>query len=460
MLFMMDGRVQRRVAQSLLGLLWPALVGVGLVLIGCSKQQTLQALFHKSTPHQAYARQLHQAALDRRPAGRAWLAAADQALRDSLVVTLPFTETGYFRPERPGAASYRYAVRAGEQVHVSLALGTGAAQVFLDAFEVAPSRGPVPLASADTLVLDFRYRAEADGQHLLRVQPELLAAGRYTLRVAREPSLSVFPVQGRTDAAVGSFWGAARDAGARKHEGIDIFASRGTPAVAATAGYITRTGETPIGGRVVWLADVEHGNHIYYAHLDKQLVTPGQHVQAGDTLGLVGNTGNARTTVPHLHFGIYRSGQGAVDPYPFVRHPAAAPALPGGPDCRGEFVRVRAAALLWPRPEADKAASSSATVRLPKQLPLLVIGQQGRALRVQMPSGLTGYVAAQAVIDAAGTPVRRLVLPVATELRSRPAAAAPAGGVLAAATPVLVLGQADGFSLLRGPAGETGWAVI
>lgn len=39
----------------------------------------------------------------------------------------------------------------------------------------------------------------------------------------------------------------------------------------------------------------------------------------GDTLGLVGNTGNAKTTAPHLHFGIYKSGQGAINPLPFVK---------------------------------------------------------------------------------------------------------------------------------------------
>ncbi|WP_310396046.1 M23 family metallopeptidase [Hymenobacter sp.] len=430
-------------------------------LSGCSKQQTLQALFQKSTPHQAYARQLQQAGLGRRPGGRAWLAAADQALRDSLVVALPFAETGYFRPERPAAASYRYAVRAGEQVHVSLALASGAgARVFLDAFEVAPGRVPAPLASADTLVLDFRYQAEADGQHLLRLQPELLAAGRYTLRVGREPSLGVFPVQGRADAAVGSFWGAARDAGARQHEGIDIFAPRGTPVLAAAAGYVTRTGETPLGGRVVWLAAAEHGNHLYYAHLDKQLVTPGQQVRAGDTLGLVGNTGNARTTVPHLHFGIYRRSQGALDPFPFVRRAAAETSPPPTPERRGEFVRLRSAAALGPTPVAEKDARARAAALLPKQLPLLVVGQHGAALRVQTPDGHEGYVAARAVVGAAGAPLRRLRLPAAVELLTRPASAAPAGAALAPRTSVVVLGQADDYSLVRGPGGEMGWAIL
>ncbi|MFD2720244.1 peptidoglycan DD-metalloendopeptidase family protein [Hymenobacter monticola] len=431
-----------------------------LALGGCSKQQTLQALFQKSTPHEAYARQLHQAGFDQRPAGRAWLGAAAQALRDSLVVALPFAETGYFRPERPAAASYRYAVRAGEQVHVSLALAPGVnARVFVDAFEVGPGRRLLPLASADTLVLDFRYRAENDGQHLLRLQPELLAAGRYTLRLTREPSLSVFPVQGRTDAAVGSFWGAARDAGARQHEGIDIFAPRGTPAVAAVAGYITRTGETPLGGRVVWLAADGRPDHLYYAHLDRQLVTPGQHVQPGDTLGLVGNTGNARTTVPHLHFGIYRGGRGALDPFPFVQRPAAPAPAQAGPDRRGEFVRLRKEAALQAT-AALKKNRKPELAAIPVRVPLLVVGQQGAALRVQLPSGELGYVAAQGVVAAAATPLRRLSLSGPTELHVGPSATAPAIGALAAGTAVAVLGQAETYSLVRGPKGETGWAVL
>ncbi|MBF9140626.1 M23 family metallopeptidase [Hymenobacter properus] len=438
------------------GLFAVALLGLG----GCSKQQTLQALFQKSTPHEAYARQLHQAGLDQRPAGRAWLGAASQALRDSLVVTLPFAETGYFRPERPTAASYRYAVRAGEQVHVSLALAPGVnARAFVDAFEVGPGRRLLPLASADTLVLDFRYRAENDGQHLLRLQPELLAAGRYTLRLSREPSLSVFPVQGRTDAAVGSFWGAARDAGARQHEGIDIFAPRGTPAVAAVAGYITRTGETPLGGRVVWLAADGRPDHLYYAHLDKQLVTPGQRVQPGDTLGLVGNTGNARTTVPHLHFGIYRGGRGALDPFPFVQRPAAPAPTPAGPDRRGEFVRLRKGAALQATP-SSKTNRQAELAAMPARVPLLVLGQQGAALRVQLPSGEVGYVPAQGVVAAAAAPLRRLSLSGLTELHAGPAATAPAIGALAAGTAVAVLGQAQAYSLVRGPRGETGWAVL
>ena len=450
----------RRVGCSEAWRRWTVAFGVGLGLAGCGKQQTLQALFQKQTPHAAYTRQLQQAGLDRRAVGRAWLAAAGQALRDSLVVTLPFAETGYFRPEQPTAASYRYAVHAGEQLHVTLALAPGTtARVFVDAFEVGPGRAAEAQASAATLVLAVRYRAAADGQHLLRVQPELLAAGRYTLRLRREPGLSVFPVQGRTDAAVGSFWGADRDQGARRHEGIDIFAPRGTAVVAAAAGVVTRTGETPVGGRVVWLAEAEHGSHLYYAHLDRQLVTPGQMVRAGDTLGLVGNTGNARHTVPHLHFGIYRTGQGAVDPFPFVRRADPVPAAPGGAEQRGEFVRLRAPGALHAAPSGAGKAPGQRQL-IPPALPLLVLGRQGDDLRVQTPTGQLGYVAAVATVAAAAAPLRRLTLRTAIELRNRPALSAPVLGVLPGQAAVVVLGQSAGYRLLRSRTGQTGWGLI
>jgi hypothetical protein len=95
-----------------------------------------------------------------------------------------------------------------------------------------------------------------------------------------------------------------------------------------------------------------------------------------------------------------------------------------------------------------------------KQVPLLVVGQQGGALRVQTPGGRMGYVASQAIVGAEASPLRRVVLPSPTELLTAPAAAAPAGGAFAAQTQVEVLGQTERYSLLRGPGGETGWAIL
>ena len=433
-----------------------ALLCFSLLLTACGKQQTLQGLFSQPrTPHEAYARKLHQAGLDETALGRDWLAAAEQALQDSLVVKLPFEETGIFRADRASAAAYRYAVRAGETIRISLALGPGTeARVFLDAFELRPDRGaPTPLVSADTTALTFSYDAKDDQQHLLRVQPELLRNGRYTLRIQRTPSLG-FPVLGKSDAAVGSYWGSDRDGGARRHEGIDIFAKRGTPAIAAADGFITRTGVTKLGGNVVWLADAAHGQHIYYAHLDQQLVTPGQQVRRGDTLGLVGNTGNARTTNPHLHFGIYRSGRGAVDPLPFVRHADAAPAAPRtSPERLGEWVRVRDQKAELQRSPAAKAATVAA---LDRNTPLLVLGSQADWYRVQRPDGRLGYVPARAVV-AASAPLRREALATATDLLAAPRVGAPALDTLPATSRVAVLGEFAGYRLVRGTDGVLGW---
>ena len=427
-----------------------------LLLTACGKQQVLQGLFSQPrTPHEAYARQLHQAGLDRTALGRDWLAAADQALRDSLTVALPFEETGIFRADHPTAAAYRYAVCDGETIRITLTLGPGTdARVFLDAFELRPNpAAPAPVASADTTSLSFSYEAQDNARHLLRVQPELLREGRYALRIQRTPSLG-FPVRGKTEAAIGSVWGDTRDAGARRHEGVDIFAARGTPAVAAADGLITRTGTSPLGGNVVWLNDAAHGQHLYYAHLDQQLVVPGQRVRVGDTLGLVGNTGNARTTAPHLHFGIYRAGRGAIDPLPFVRRPDPAPPTPRTDPARlGEWVRVQAKSETLRRGPTSQAAE---VVPLNRHTPLLVLGAQADWYRVRRPDGRLGYVPARAVGPAAA-PLRREALLAPADLFAAPQPSAPALDALPARTRVSVLGEFAGYRLVRGPAGQVGW---
>jgi murein DD-endopeptidase MepM/ murein hydrolase activator NlpD len=130
--------------------------------------------------------------------------------------------------------------------------------------------------------------------------------------------LLVFPVAGKRS-NVGSFWGDERDGGKRKHRGIDIFAKKGTPVVAISDGIIISRAHTPRGGKVLWLRTTSYPLVAYYAHLDKHSVKEGQYVKKGQVLGTVGNTGNARTTPAHLHFGMY-SLTGALNPLPYVKH--------------------------------------------------------------------------------------------------------------------------------------------
>jgi murein DD-endopeptidase MepM/ murein hydrolase activator NlpD len=127
-----------------------------------------------------------------------------------------------------------------------------------------------------------------------------------------------FPVAGNKS-KIKDLWGASRGGGIRKHKGIDIHAAKGTPVVAVSDGVITEKAHTPIGGKTLWLKSSEYGWTAYYAHLDRQLVKQGQFVKKGQVIGTIGNTGNARTTPPHLHYGISAS-KGWINPLPYVKH--------------------------------------------------------------------------------------------------------------------------------------------
>ena len=164
----------------------------------------------------------------------------------------------------------------------------------------------------------FEKAIEKSGIYKIVVQPGIGVYTNFNLEFYSTPSYA-FPVTGKNNEAIQSFWGADRDGGRRSHEGVDIFADKGTPVIAITDGRISSTRNRGLGGKQVWLKSGLFGNSLYYAHLDSILVTAGERVKIGDTLGLMGNTGNARTTAPHLHFGIYQGYRGAIDPLPFIR---------------------------------------------------------------------------------------------------------------------------------------------
>lgn len=141
----------------------------------------------------------------------------------------------------------------------------------------------------------------------------------YVVRLLRaeRPETLPLPVAGVQLRAVRDSWGDPRGAD-RKHEGVDIFAKRGTPVVSTTRGIVSSIGENRLGGTVVWVLGPGGDQH-YYAHLDRVAdITPGQRVEPGTVIGYVGNTGNASATAPHLHYGIYRRPGGAINPYPLL----------------------------------------------------------------------------------------------------------------------------------------------
>lgn len=103
----------------------------------------------------------------------------------------------------------------------------------------------------------------------------------------------------------------------KDHTGIDIASQgiNGTPAVSFMDGTVTFTGNYGGGGNAVF---VEHMNGIKtgYLHLQSINVSDGQSISAGETVGLIGSTGNS--TGPHLHFEIIINGT-HVDPYPYLQ---------------------------------------------------------------------------------------------------------------------------------------------
>jgi murein DD-endopeptidase MepM/ murein hydrolase activator NlpD len=128
----------------------------------------------------------------------------------------------------------------------------------------------------------------------------------------------VCPVRGRM--RIGQGWGAPRDGGRRRHQGIDLLAPAGTPLVAVADGRITRVSnvERGLGGITLWLRD-HQGTSYYYAHNQRNLARIGQRVRAGQVIAQVGATGNARGGPPHLHFQIHPGGGRPVNPDATVR---------------------------------------------------------------------------------------------------------------------------------------------
>ena len=139
-------------------------------------------------------------------------------------------------------------------------------------------------------------------------------------RVSTTPApvlLPVIPVQGVAPRAIADNWHAPR-AGGRKHEGIDIFAKRGTPVVSPVTGIVTTVGSDRLGGNYIRVLGPGRQTH-YFAHLDRfAQIRRWDVVKAGEVIGYVGNTGNARGGSPHLHYGIY-AATGAINPLPLLK---------------------------------------------------------------------------------------------------------------------------------------------
>ena len=114
--------------------------------------------------------------------------------------------------------------------------------------------------------------------------------------------VATLPVTG----TISSRYGVSSKIRVSTHTGLDIAATTGTPIKVVADGTITFAAYS---GSYGYLVKVDHGNGVetWYGHTSKMLVKEGQAVKAGDTIALVGSTGNS--TGPHLHFEVRINGE-------------------------------------------------------------------------------------------------------------------------------------------------------
>ena len=420
------------------------LAAAGLVALAFGACSAGPRVATAASPRADYLERLAGAGLGERALAREWTAAARRAVASPVAVGDGYRETGYFDAGEPRAVAFAVAVRAGQELAVTIATTPADLPLLVELARFdADGAWQVVAAAADGRTL--RHAARGGGTLILLVQPELLAGGRYTIDVALSGALA-FPVEGGATRGVLSPFGSPRDGGERRHEGIDLAAPRGTRALAAADAVVVESGENRLGGRVVSLV-TDDGMRLYYAHLDRRLVREGDRVARGEPVGLVGDSGNARGTTPHLHFALSIAGE-PVDPESWIRPSRAPVAVAASLAPLGQWRRLRApAAFARPAPSDEAFAENSAA---------RIEAASRDGYRVRLADGRAAFVVA-ARLAPAEAPIESLPLLEAVELRAGPAADAAPLGRLERGAVAAVLALAGETLYVRGPDGATGW---
>ncbi len=443
-----------------------------LLSIGCTQElERVPEIFRPTNAHEAYRLSLLEAKLGNSALGHDWIAASEAALRKPAHITSPFRESGYFDKSVANAIGYVFPVAGGQRVDADVVLQSREPiRVFMDLFRLVDNdpHAPIHIASGTMLIeppvdVDsipdgapessrrLRFEPVRDGTYILRIQPELLRSAHYTVGLMIDASLS-FPVAGHTGRSIWSAFGAERDGGRRSHRGIDIFADRGTPVLAAADGVVSRATTTPIGGNVVWInLDRRRNTRLYYAHLDSHSVESGQRVKVGDQLGTVGNTGNAQTTPPHLHFGVY--ARGAVDPLPYLARMRTEPqSFTVDLNRVGSWSRTTDSDVVV---RTGPNSGARVVTTLNRHTPVLVWGASAQWYRVELPNGAHGYIIGATTESA--TPLRKESVVSISNLLDHPA---PQGATIQQVAPgseLPVLGSWGQFLYVQTPTGLNGW---
>ncbi len=470
---------------------------VVFLLAGCSPEDPILSVDHQeSVPR--FREGVATLAISRSHVGEEWTAAAERALANPTTAVLPFFEDLVFEPAAPRAMAFEFQAVRGHGLTVR-----GEDSVLLELFrrsegesyglQVSETLGDTAEES-DLLRVAERlpgqgelyYEPREHGSYVLLVQAKPLDAAELRLEVATEPLLE-WPVEGTDAADIWSVFGDSRDGGRRVHHGIDIFAPRGTNIVAASRSTVRRVGERDRGGKIVTLYDEARDIFLYYAHLDEHRTEGGLTLGPGDLIGTVGNTGNALTTPPHLHLGIYDANwRRPLDPWYFfvpvrrvgrlpqvgvsdlgrwVRVTEEAPTVHAHPDFVGGIVpsparfdargnpvdpSYRPPRILTLGPRVSGTLSAGEALR--------VQGSHGAFVRVEMSSGQVGYVA-QSAVAPLSTPVEEIVVNQQTAVRMLPEASSDLRGTIEANATVSVLAYSGSYGLVLYK-GHFGWIPL
>ncbi|MGD8539204.1 MAG: M23 family metallopeptidase [Candidatus Aminicenantes bacterium] len=429
-----------------------------LSLLTC-KTEKVPEPYQPTHEHDAYRHSLDQAGFAETALGRDWIATAKEALHSPITISSPFEEVFYVDPAQAFAVGYRFDAIKGQRIEVDVDIqGLETGRLFIDLFRV---RGASPeewlrVASADKEENRLEFEPRRDNTYVLRLQSELLRGGQCRVTIKNVAALE-FPVAGYDSQAIGSGFGAPRDGGRRRHHGVDIFAPRHTPVVAASHAYVVYAGDDPTGGRVIWLKDTKRSLHIYYAHLQKQDVKRYTWVEPGQVIGTVGNTGNARTTPPHLHFGTYEMGYGPIDPMNYITQPKGELSpLRANPEALGHWMRVKGSSV---HVNISYDPRSEPIAKLGLHSPIKVLAAAGDRFRVELPDNRSGYVSAKSV-EYLDETLERQSTSCAWVIKDSPKEDAAAVESIDAGEEFAVLAKFEEYWLVKTHKGSTGWVQI
>ena len=154
----------------------------------------------------------------------------------------------------------------------------------------------------------------------------------------------IFPVDG--EARYSNTFGACRSGCSRRHEGIDMMAAKMTPIVAVAAGTVGWMHNEQGGKCCAMSLNHDDGWRTWYIHMNNDTpgtddgkgwgfapgIAPGVHVEAGQHIGWVGDSGNAENSGSHLHIELHRPDGTKINPYDHLRAAEPEPEPDPGPE--------------------------------------------------------------------------------------------------------------------------------